>query len=58
MREAWRLQKKELLLSPQLTHQSLKVFLIYTGKELPGYQLIYEKATVVITRLIKLAGEK
>ena len=58
IREAWRLQKNELLLSPQLTHQSLKVFLIYTGKELPGYQLIYEKATVVITRLIKLAGEK
>lgn len=58
MREAWRLQKNELQLSPLLNHQSLKVFLIFTGKELPEYAMIYQKVTSVITRLIKLAGEK
>ena len=58
MREAWRLQKNELQLSPLLAHQSLKVFLIFTGKELPEYAMIHQKVTAVITRLIKLAGEK
>ena len=58
MREAWRLQKNELQLSPLLTNQSLKVFLIFTGKELPEYAMVHQKITSVITRLIKLPGEK
>ena len=58
MREAWRLQKNELQLSPLLTHQSLKVFLIFTGKELPEHAMIYQKIGAVITRLIKLPSEK
>lgn len=58
MREAWRLQKNELQLSPLLAHQSLKVFLIFTGKEVPEYAMIHQKVAAVITRLIKLAGEK
>jgi ribonuclease P protein component len=58
MREAWRLQKNELQLSPLLANQSLKVFLIFTGKELPEYAMVYQKVTAVITRLIKLPGEK
>jgi len=58
MREAWRLQKNELQLSPLLTHQSLKVFLIFTGKELPEHAMIYQKVAAVITRLIKLPSGK
>ncbi len=58
MREAWRLQKNELQLSPLLASQCLNLFLIYTGKELPEYTLVFEKTTLVITRLLKLADEK
>jgi ribonuclease P protein component len=58
MREAWRLQKNELQLSPLLAGQSLNLFLIYTGKELPAYTMIFEKIALVITRLLKLADEK
>ena len=58
MREAWRLQKNELQISPLLTHQSLKVFLIFTGKELPEHAMIYQKVAAVITRLIKLPSGK
>ena len=58
MREAWRLQKNELQLSPLLASQSLQLFLIYTGKELPEYTMVFEKIALVITRLLKLADEK
>jgi ribonuclease P protein component len=58
MREAWRLQKNELQLSPLLTSQSLNLFLIYTGKELPAHTMIFDKTALVIARLIKLADEK
>jgi len=58
MREAWRLQKNELQISPLLTHQSLKVFLIFTGKELPEHAMIYQKVAAVITRLIQLPSGK
>ena len=58
MREAWRLQKNELQLSPLLASQSLQVFLIYTAKELPAYKLVFEKTALVITRLLKLVDEK
>ena len=58
MREAWRLQKNELQLSPLLESQSVSLFLIYTGKELPVYTVVFEKIGLVIARLIKLANEK
>lgn len=58
MREAWRLQKNELQLSLPLASQTLHIFLIYTGKELPEYTLVFEKTALVITRLLKLADEK
>ena len=58
MREAWRLQKNELQLSLPLASQSLHIFLIYTGKELPEYTLVFEKTALAITRLLKLADEK
>lgn len=59
MREAYRLQKNPL---QQLVHSSqsasLSVFIIYIGKELPSYELIFEKMGVVINRLIKMWNEK
>lgn len=54
LREAWRLQKlplTELLL--QQNHK-LAVFFIYSGKELPEYQILFDSATRAIGRLEKI----
>ncbi len=58
MREAYRLQKNELRLLPELKKSGLTLFFIYVGKELPEYKLVYEKTTVVLNRLIKIASGK
>jgi ribonuclease P protein component len=55
MREAWRLQKNNL--AQQINNKNLKVFIIYTGNELPGYDVVFEKITAVIKRLIKINDE-
>jgi len=57
MREAYRLQKYELQLSPQLDKSSLSIFLIYVGKEIPEYTLVHEKTSAVLKRLIRLMNE-
>ncbi|MEO7766443.1 MAG: ribonuclease P protein component [Ferruginibacter sp.] len=56
MREAWRLQKHRLQL-PTAQKFTLVLFFIYIGKDLPGYNLVYEKTTLVIKRLTKLMRE-
>jgi ribonuclease P protein component len=58
MREAWRLQKTELASLLKEKQLSLAVFLVYTGKDLPEFPLIREKAEQVIARLTTLAHEK
>ncbi|MGC4101354.1 ribonuclease P protein component [Ferruginibacter sp.] len=57
MREAWRLQKNELSEKLQSTNKGLNVFIIYTGNELPQYELVFEKTNAVIRRLIKIQHE-
>jgi ribonuclease P protein component len=57
MREAWRLQKNELALKIAADGKHIAVFLIYTGNELPVYNLVFEKATVIIKRLAKICNE-
>ena len=57
MREAWRLQKNVLASKINDNNKNLKVFIIYTGNELPEYDLIFEKTAVVIKRLIKICNE-
>jgi ribonuclease P protein component len=53
-REAYRLQKKSL--QQKIEEQKLRVdvFFIYTGKELPSYDLVYEKMGAVLFKLDKL----
>jgi ribonuclease P protein component len=53
MREAYRLQKHNL--QQQLEDQSiqLNVFFVFTGKELPGYDLIFEKTGTALKKLMK-----
>jgi ribonuclease P protein component len=57
MREAYRLQKNELESLCILKGNSLALFLIYVGKELPLFELVYEKTGLILKRLIKLTGE-
>ncbi|MCP9750442.1 ribonuclease P protein component [Ferruginibacter sp. HRS2-29] len=54
MREAYRLQKHELEQSLQAAQQNLSVFVLYTGRELPEYELVFEKFTTILNRLIKI----
>lgn len=57
MREAWRLQKNVLASKINGNNKNLKVFIIYTGNELPEYDLVVEKTATVIKRLIKICNE-
>jgi ribonuclease P protein component len=58
MREAWRLQKNKL--QDHLLEQNvqLSVFILYIGKELPEYELVFEKTGNIINRLIKFTDAK
>lgn len=56
-REGWRLQKNELKDKLKKNQQELNVFLIFTGKELPEYNFVKEKLTVILNKLQKLVDE-
>ena len=58
MREAWRLQKNKLVKTLQENNKTLSVFILYTGKELPQYSLVFDKFTYIINRLINLTDAK
>jgi ribonuclease P protein component len=51
IKEAWRLQKGPLQEKVKSGDTLLNLFLIYTGKELPGYKEVYAKITAVIRKL-------
>jgi len=53
MREALRLQKNELEQLLTEREKQLSLFLIYTGKDLPEYKLIFENCTIILKKLIK-----
>jgi len=57
MREAYRLQKNELTSTVQKNNKRLAIFFIYTGSELPQYNLIFEKIGVAIQRVQKNTNE-
>lgn len=54
MREGYRLQKNSLQTTLKENHKSLAVFFIYTGKELPGYALVFEKMGKTLEHLEKM----
>lgn len=51
MRESYRLQKNNLKISLEEKHKNLAVFFIYTGKELPNYNNVFEKIGSALKRL-------
>jgi len=56
-REAYRLQKKNLLEALRKNNRTLVLFFIYTGKELPDFDTVDQKMTIILERLIKLVNE-
>lgn len=58
MRESYRLQKNDLDAQLSYTYKAINVFFIYTGKEIPKYDFIFEKMGNVLKRIIKLTDEK
>ena len=58
LRESWRLQRKELSDLALQHGRSLKVFIIFTGRELPAYSLIHGKVGSAIAHLRTLFNEK
>jgi ribonuclease P protein component len=57
MKEGYRLQKNELQQQVERSNKKLAVFFIYVAKEIPAYALVFEKMTVIIRRLQKMANE-
>jgi len=57
MREAYRVQKNPLQEKLATKGSGLAVFIIYTGNELPVYELVYKKTGSLLSRLIKIADE-
>lgn len=53
IREAYRLQKKELQEKLEEKKLSMKVFFIFTGKELTEYKFVYSKVGVALQKLLK-----
>lgn len=58
IRESWRLQKNQLQEHLQAGNKKLSVFILYTNKEIPEYDFVFEKITHVINRLIKIVDAK
>lgn len=54
MRESYRLQKHDLHNSLEDAHKKIAVFFLYTGNELPVYEVVYEKFSTVLPRLTQL----
>jgi ribonuclease P protein component len=57
MREAYRLQKNTLYEALKTGQKKITLFIIYTGRELPEYNMVFEKTGLIIKKLIKLSNE-
>lgn len=57
MREAYRLQKNPLQDELQENQLHLAVFIIYTGNQLPEYDIVFEKMNAIISRLSKIISK-
>ena len=58
MREAYRLQKNDLAFKISSANKALNLFFIYTGKEIPTYDAVFEKTGTVLKRISKMIDEK
>ena len=56
-RESWRLQNVELKEKLKNTGKQLNVFFIYTGKEIPRYDFVFEKMQASVQKLIRTVDQ-
>lgn len=56
MREVYRVQKSPLLETCSTKQLSLEMMWVFTGKEEPEYHLLYDTASKILQKLIKLAS--
>jgi len=57
IREAYRLQKPALENHLIQNKQSLSIFLMYVGKEMPEYEQLKESVEKIIKRMVKISAE-
>ncbi|HEU5365827.1 MAG TPA: ribonuclease P protein component [Hanamia sp.] len=57
MRECYRLQKNQLKALLLENHKNVAIFFVYTGNEMPDYNLVFEKIKTALQRLEKLIAE-
>jgi len=58
MRETYRLQKSELEQLLLQKNKKLVIFILYTGKEVPEYDLVNEKMNLILQKLQRITNEK
>ena len=56
-REAWRLQKQALVTKAEEKQQQVAVFLVYTAKDLPTFEVVKKKVEIIISKLIAIVDE-
>lgn len=54
VREAYRLQKTPLHQKVKEKKGRLNIFIIYTGKELPGYKEVFDKMNKILDKLYQI----
>ena len=57
MREAYRLQKTPLQDELEENQLHLAVFIIYTGNQLPEFDIVFEKMAEILFRLLKIISK-
>ena len=56
-REVYRLQKQPLLDTLVTVNKEMRLFVIYTGRELPHFEIVKEKFAIILKRLQTLVHE-
>jgi ribonuclease P protein component len=56
-REVYRLQKNQLQEATMQKKLQLNILFIYTGKELPAFNIVREKVNVILNKLTKIVNE-
>ncbi len=57
MREAYRLQKNPLQDELEENQLHLALFIIYTGNQLPEFDVVFEKFEEILSRLLKMISK-
>ncbi len=52
LREAYRLQKQDLVNRAETSGKQVSLFILYAGRELPDYTIIYENLGVALQKLL------